>query len=112
MSEIAINAVLAQMRTMATAASAASEAGPAAGTPSAGTDGVRFASLMQDSIEDINASMMEAKAMATAFESGDPQVSLAEVMVASQRAGLQFQAMTEVRNKLLSAYQEVMSMQV
>jgi flagellar hook-basal body complex protein FliE len=39
-------------------------------------------------------------------------VSLAEVMVASQKAGLQFQAMTEVRNKLLTAYQEIMSMQV
>jgi len=112
MSDVAINAVLAQMRTMATAASGASEAGPVAGAPNARTDGVRFASVMQDSIADINASMVEAKAMATAFESGDPQVSLAEVMVASQRASLQFQAMTEVRNKLLSAYQEVMSMQV
>jgi flagellar hook-basal body complex protein FliE len=112
MSEVAINAVLAQMRTMATAAGGASEAGPVAGAPNASADGVRFASVMQDSIEDINASMMEAKAMATAFESGDPQVSLAEVMVASQRASLQFQAMTEVRNKLLTAYQEVMSMQV
>jgi flagellar hook-basal body complex protein FliE len=39
-------------------------------------------------------------------------VSLAEVMVASQKASLQFQAMTEVRNKLLTAYQEIMSMQV
>ena len=112
MSEVAINAVLAQMRTLATAAEGASEARPVAGAPDASTYGVRFASLMQDSIEDINASMMEAKAMATAFERGDPQVSLAEVMVASQRAGLQFQAMTEVRNKLLTAYQEVMSMQV
>lgn len=112
MSEMAINAVLAQMRTMASAAGGASEARPAAGGPDARADGVRFASLVQDSIEDINASMMEAKAMATAFESGDPQVSLAEVMVASQRAGLQFQAVTEVRNKLLTAYQEVMSMQV
>jgi flagellar hook-basal body complex protein FliE len=107
MSDVAINQVLAQMRTMAAAAGT-----PTENVPDASTDGVRFASLMQDSIEDINASMMEAKAMATAFESGDPQMSIAEVMVASQRASLQFQAMTEVRNKLLTAYQEVMSMQV
>ena len=107
MSDIAINQVLAQMRTMA--AQASMESAPSEG---AGTSGVNFANLMQDSIEDVNASMMEAKAMATSFEMGDPQVSLAEVMVASQRAGLQFQAMTEVRNKMLTAYQEIMSMQV
>lgn len=112
MSDVAINQVLTQMRSMAAAAGAAGEGGSLQGAPVAGTDGVRFAGLMQDSIEDINASMMQAKSMATAFESGDPQVSLAEVMVASQRASLEFQAMTEVRNKLLTAYQEVMSMQV
>ena len=107
MSDIAINQVLAQMRVMA--AQAGIETPPAQG-PAA--PGVNFAALMQDSIEDVNASMMEAKAKATAFEMGEPQTSLAEVMVASQRAGLQFQAMTEVRNKLLTAYQEIMSMQV
>lgn len=107
MSDIAINQVLAQMRVMA--AQAGVETPPAQG-PAA--PGANFAALMQDSIEDVNASMMEAKAKATAFEMGEPQTSLAEVMVASQRAGLQFQAMTEVRNKLLTAYQEIMNMQV
>ena len=67
MSEVAINAVLAQMRTMATAAGGASEVRSPAEAAPASTDGVRFAGLMQDSIEDINASMMEAKAMATAL---------------------------------------------
>jgi flagellar hook-basal body complex protein FliE len=108
MSDIAINQVLAQMRTMAASAGTPAEQ-PAEG---ATVPGANFAALMQDSIEDVNASMMEAKTLATQFETGDPQVSLTEVMVASQRAGLQFQAMTEVRNKLLTAYQEVMSMQV
>lgn len=105
MSDIAINQVIAQMRTMASAA----------GAETSGAEqvtGANFSSLMQDSIEEVNASMMEAKALATSFESGDPQASVTEVMIASQRAGLEFQAMTEVRNKLLSAYQEIMSMQV
>lgn len=106
MSDIAINQVIAQMRVMASAAQSDTA------TPAAGSTGANFSALMQDSIEAVNGSMMEAKAKATAFESGDPQVSLVEVMVASQRAGLEFQAMTEVRNKLLSAYQEIMSMQV
>jgi flagellar hook-basal body complex protein FliE len=107
MSDIAINQVLAQMRSMAAGASNESQ-----NTAAAQASGVNFSSLMQDSIEDVNASMMQAKALATSFETGDPQVSIAEVMIASQRASLQFQAATEVRNKLLTAYQEIMSMQV
>ncbi len=107
MSDVAINQVIAQMRVMASAA--ASEGNEAT---AAGANNANFAALMQDSIDAVNASMMEAKAKANAFESGDPAVSLTEVMVASQRASLEFQAITEVRNKLLSAYQEVMSMQV
>ncbi|MEM1143871.1 MAG: flagellar hook-basal body complex protein FliE [Pseudomonadota bacterium] len=105
MSDVAINQVIAQMRVMASAAQ--SERSTAA-APSSGA----FANLMQDSIDAVNESMMDAKVKAQGFESGDPQVSLTEVMIASQRASLEFQAMTEVRNKLLSAYQEVMSMQV
>lgn len=105
MSDIAINQVLSQMRAMAAQAESVK--------PAAASDGgVGFAALMQDSIESVNASMMEAKVKATAFEAGDPQMSLAEVMVTSQRASVEFQAMTEVRNKLLTAYQEIMSMQV
>lgn len=105
MSDVAINQVLAQMRVMAAQAGVENAAPPAA-------PGNNFAALMQDSIADVNASMVEAKALATSFEMGDPQTSLTEVMVASQRAGLQFQAVTEVRNKVLTAYQEIMSMQV
>ncbi|MEM1187736.1 MAG: flagellar hook-basal body complex protein FliE [Pseudomonadota bacterium] len=107
MSDVAINQVLAQMRVMAS--QVGTEKAPVEG---AGVPGADFAALMQDSIEDVNASMMQAKTLTRSFEMGEPQTSLAEVMVASQRAGLQFQAMTEVRNKMLTAYQEIMSMQV
>lgn len=105
MSNLAIEQVVAQMRVMASAARNEGAPGAAAGR-------VDFTALMQDSIDAVNASMMEAKVKASAFESGDPRVSLTEVMVATQRAGLEFQAMTEVRNKLLTAYQEIMSMPV
>ena len=54
----------------------------------------------------------ESKAMKVAFETGSKDVDLPEVMVAAQKASLSFEAMTEVRNKLLTAYQEVMNMQV
>lgn len=109
MSDVGMNQVIAQMRVMASAARGEGAAGAAAQGVAGRMD---FSALMQDSIDAVNASMMEAKVKASAFESGDPQVSLTEVMVATQRAGLEFRAMTEVRNKLLTAYQEVMSMPV
>jgi len=50
--------------------------------------------------------------MSLAYASGDENTDLAQVMVSMQKASLSFEAVTQVRNKLLSAYQEVMNMQV
>ena len=105
MSDIAINQVLAQMRAMQALAN------PQA-TPEAVQGQGNFSNLMQDSIKEVNAAMQESRAMTTRFEMGDPTVSLAEVMVNSQKAGLQFQAVAEIRNRVLSAYTEVMNMPV
>lgn len=109
MSDIAINQVLAQMRSMQALAQGQA-AGAASGAETVSNS--QFSNLMTQSIADVNASMQESKAVTAAFESGDPSVSLAEVMITAQKASLQFTGMTEVRNKLLNAYQEVMNMPV
>ena len=44
------------------------------------------------------------------FETGNPNVELADVMIAAQKARISFEALTQVRNKMLSAYQEIMRM--
>jgi len=107
MSNIDINQVLTQMRAMSAAAgSADSDSGVA------GASKVDFGELMKNSLEHVNDAQTQAKALATAFESGDTAVDLPEVMVALQKASISFQAITQVRNKLLNAYQEVMNMQV
>lgn len=71
-----------------------------------------FSQLMSKSIEQVNSSVQESKALTARFESGDPSVSLAEVMINAQKASIQFSGMTEVRNKLLTAYKDVMNMPV
>lgn len=71
-----------------------------------------FSQLLSDSIGQVNELQKESREMKTAFEIGDPRVDIPEVMIAIQKASLSFEAITEVRNKLLSAYQEVMNMQV
>ncbi|GAB4356754.1 MAG: flagellar hook-basal body complex protein FliE [Gammaproteobacteria bacterium] len=107
MSDINVNDLLAQMRALAAQAQGSSS------TPSAveNSEG-GFAQLLKSSIDQVNDAQQNARRLAEAFEMGDQQVDLAEVMVQMQKASLSFQAMTQVRNKLVSAYQDIMNMQV
>ena len=75
-------------------------------------DGSQFATLLANSIDKVNENQQAATALAEAFERGADDVTLAEVMIAMQKASLSFQAMTEVRNRLVSAYQEIMNMPI
>ena len=71
-----------------------------------------FSSLMQQAVNQVNETQMQAGKLTTAFEMGDSKIDLSEVMVAVQKSRVSFQALTEVRNKLLTAYQDVMNMPV
>lgn len=101
MSDMNINQVLAQMRTMSIEAG-----GKAQPTESSGD----FAAMLKQSIDAVNESQNTASHLARDFEMGKSDVSLAEVMIASQKASVSFQAMLQVRNKLVDAYKDIMSM--
>ncbi len=73
---------------------------------------VDFAAVLRRAVERVNDMQREAQSLATAFERGEPKVDLVEVMVAMQKAGIAFQAATEVRNRLVRAYQDVMNMPI
>lgn len=76
------------------------------------TSQVDFSGLLKTAVENVNAVQKNAGAMKTAVETGDRNVSLAEAMIATQKAGVAFEATVQVRNKVLEAYKEVMSMPV
>jgi flagellar hook-basal body complex protein FliE len=81
--------------------------------PSEATTETRgFAELLRGSIDAVANAQNKASDMAAALERGDKSVTLPEVMVAMQKASLSFQAMTEVRNRLVSAYQDIMNMPI
>lgn len=103
MSEMNVNQVLAQMRAMSLEASGGNKVQETGG-------GADFAAMLKQTIGAVNDTQQTAGKMTEAFESGDTNVSLAEVMVASQKASVSFQAMLQVRNKLVEAYQDVMNM--
>lgn len=80
--------------------------------PLAADRGGDFAALLRASIEQVNGLQQEAGRLAQAFELGAPGVDLAEVMLAGQKARIAFEAVTQVRNRLVSAYQEIMNMPI
>ena len=99
----AINQVLAQIR----AHSRAQE------TPSpVASEGLNFQDLLVASMNEVAQAQQESSELKAAFEQGLYDIELPEVMVASQKASIAFEATVEVRNKLLAAYQEIMNMQV
>ncbi|MDX9767691.1 MAG: flagellar hook-basal body complex protein FliE [Ectothiorhodospiraceae bacterium] len=105
MSDMQISQVLQQMRALAATAGIET---PAA-APQA-TDGPSFASLLKQSLGAVNEAQQTTSRLQTAFEAGDPNVDLSQVMVTMQKSSLAFDATVQVRNKLLEAYKEIMSM--
>ena len=101
MSTPEISQVLAQMRVMAAKAQAVQ--------PPPVND-ASFGDLLKNSIDSVNEAQQHASALKKSFELGDPGVDLARVMIASQKASVSFQAMNQVRNKLVEAYKDVMNM--
>jgi len=83
----------------------ASEAASAqGGTPAAG-----FADTLKDALENVSAVQQRSSDMQAAYERGEV-TDIAQVMLARQEAGVAFEATLQVRNKLLSAYQDIMRM--
>jgi len=71
-----------------------------------------FGQVLQSAIADVSSAQMQAQEMAKGFSAGDPNVNLQDVMVNLQKASLSFQQMVQVRNKLVTAYQDIMNMSV
>lgn len=109
MSQIAIDQVLAQIRALSARIQpeAPRSAGPA---PHSGPS--EFATLLKRGIDEVNRSEQRADAMEDAFTRGAPGVSLSQVVVQVEKAGVSFQALNAVRNRLVSAYQDIMNMQM
>ena len=81
---------------------------PAAGAPGAVDNG--FAKLLKQGLDSVNQVQNKATTLATQFERGVPGVELPQVMLEMQKANVSFRALTEVRNKFVEAYREIMNM--
>lgn len=85
------------------------EAAPA--TQPAQTQNDGFAGALKNALDGVNTSQRKADDISAAYERGDV-TDVAKVMLARQEAGVAFEATLQVRNRLLSAYQDIMRMGV
>ncbi len=106
MSQMEINRVLEQIRAISTQTRIATS--PASETQQTGPS--EFATLLKKGIEQVNQTQQSATALADKFDRGVPGVELPQVMLEMQKATVSFRALTEVRNRLVSAYQDIMNM--
>ncbi|APC15335.1 flagellar hook-basal body complex protein FliE [Pseudomonas frederiksbergensis] len=105
---IEFNRLMLDMRSMqmdAMAQPKAAVAGPEMG-------GSSFAAMLGQAVNKVNDTQQASNQLANAFEIGKSGVDLTDVMISSQKASVSFQALTQVRNKLVQAYQDIMQMPV
>ena len=106
----AIDAMVAQLK--AAAARAQPGVSPAQAPVAESATKVDFSAALKSSLDSVATAQNKADQLSQQFTMGDDKVNLSDVMISMQKANISFQATVQVRNKLVSAYQEMMNMQV
>ncbi len=106
MNDIDVTQLIQQMRAM----NAQAQGTPV--EPTAESGAVSFGSLFAEAINSVNDVQKQSGALTTAFQRGEPGVALSDVMIASQKSSIAFEATVQVRNRLVEAYQAVMRMPI
>jgi flagellar hook-basal body complex protein FliE len=70
-----------------------------------------FGAVLTDAVRAVNAQQGKAQELSAAYERGETN-NIVEVMIERQKASVGFEATLQVRNKLLSAYRDIMNMPV
>lgn len=76
------------------------------------TGAVDFQAVFKSSLDQVNQVQLQSQQLAQRFETGDSSVSLSDAMISLQKSSIALQQTVQVRNKLVSAYQEIMNMGV
>lgn len=75
-------------------------------------EGANFRDAMTQALKSVSESQLQVDTLRREFSMGNPSVSLESVMIAGEKSKLGFSAAIGVRNRLVQAYSEIMSMQV
>jgi len=106
MSTPGIDQLLNELRSASALAAGKSPAAESQGTPP-----VDFADVLKSAVDGVNSAQQTAQDSQKHYEEGAQGVNLEDVVVQLQKASLSFQTMVQVRNKLVTAYQDIMNPQ-
>lgn len=76
------------------------------------SSGADFSGQLKMALDKISATQSAARIQAQDFEMGKPGIALNDVMVNMQKSSISLQLGIQVRNKLVSAYSDMMNMQI
>lgn len=71
-----------------------------------------FGQILKSAVDQVNTVQQIASQLSREFVGGSQDVELHDVMISLQKANVSFQSMIQVRNRLVTAYQEIMNIQV
>lgn len=114
--DINTNSLFAQMQNMSLDAmgtnSIGNGMGNSAAIPKVNNSGSDFGDMLKGALENVSELGKDVGAKKKAFQMGDRSVTLAETMIAGQKAGIAFEATVQIRNKFVEAYKEILNMPV
>ena len=71
-----------------------------------------FANMLNQAFENVNFLQNDSTNKQTRFDLGDRSVTLSDVMLASQKSSISFEATIQIRNKMIEAYKTISQMQI
>lgn len=72
----------------------------------------KFSDMLSQAVGSVNELQQSSNDLKTAYDMGDPNVDITRVMIASEKASISFEALTQVRNRVVKAYEDIMNMPV
>jgi len=76
------------------------------------SDTPKCSDMLSQAVGSVNELQQTSSDMKTAYEMGDPNMDISRVMIASEKASISFEALTQVRNRVVKAYEDIMNMPV
>lgn len=104
-----ITAMVAQLKA---AAARMESSAPSTSEGAAAPAKLDFADALKGALDQVNATDTKAAEVGKQFTMGSDNVGLSDVMISMQKANISFQAAVQVRNRLVSAYHDIMNMQI
>jgi flagellar hook-basal body complex protein FliE len=71
-----------------------------------------FGDMLSQAVGSVNELQQSSSDLKTAYDMGDPNVDITRVMIASEKSSISFEALTQVRNRVVKAYEDIMNMPV